>query len=159
MKEIILSKKFKALVDDECFELLNQWKWSASINKNKVYAERKSTINGISKKIKMHRLILGIKNPKLVVDHIDGNGLNNQKCNLRICSIKENSCNRNVAKNKKQSKYLGVHLNYNKWYAQIRHNKKLINIGPFETDLDAAKAYNNKAIELHGEFANLNQLS
>jgi hypothetical protein len=90
----------------------------------------------------------------LEVDHIDGDGLNNQRFNLRICTKEQNRCNRKPNGDKK---YIGVcGLNNGKFIAHIRHNKKLYHLGVFKTESDAAKAYNKAAIKYHREFANLN---
>jgi hypothetical protein len=93
----------------------------------------------------------------LVVDHIDHNGLNNCKANLRLCSIAQN--NRNViSANRGISKYKGVSWNkiLKKWSAAVQLNKKRFYAGHFTDEIDAAKAYDKKASQLHGEFACLN---
>lgn len=103
----------------------------------------------------LHRLITNA--PKgLQVDHINGNRLDNRKINLRICSSSDNSKNR--PKNK--GNYKGVYLDKlrNKWIAQITKNYKCYHIGSFEKEIEAALAYNEKAKELHGEFAYLNKI-
>ena len=94
MKNIKLTKGKFAKVDDEDYEYLNQWKWYASHcpSGNIWYAQRSAYNNGKRKTIKMHRLIIDA-NKKNVVDHIDGNGLNNTKSNLHECSQRENVIN------------------------------------------------------------------
>ena len=91
------------------------------------------------------------------VDHINGNPLDNRKSNLRICTNAENQRNKGVYKNNK-SGYKGVHWfkRDKKWQAQIKHNNKSIHIGLYEDKEEAARAYDKKAKELHGNFKNLN---
>ena len=108
MKEIKLNHGYVTLVDDEDFEYLNQWKWQLNKTGNCIYVDRITTTNKIRKVIKMHRLIMNT--PKdMQVDHIDHNGLNNQKNNLRNCSVAQNRMNR---KPSGTTKYLGVRYNY-----------------------------------------------
>lgn len=162
MKTIIVhSKKYgnkNCFVDDNLFDYLNQWNWS--IHKGRgdcFYASRKLTSNKVSKYILMHRLILGAIDPKIFVDHKDRNGLNNQIDNIRIATPSQNCCNRLCAKNK-TSIYKGVIRRGKKWRAQIKVLKRGVYIGQFNTELEAAIAYNNAAIKYHGEFAKLNNI-
>lgn len=162
MKEIQLSQfgknkgKYVALVDDEDFETLNQFWWSAKKDGNTFYAARKIMIDSKWTTQYMHCEIMNGKG----VDHIDGNGCNNQKDNLRFCTTSENCMNQRKCTNK-SSIYKGVYFYkpYNKWRAQIRINYKKIFLGYFDSEVDAAKAYNEKAIELFCEFANLNNIN
>lgn len=168
MKQIYLSGKYGsvignyALVDDIDYEIVNKIKWYCAKDNNNFYA-----ISNKGKHTKMHRLILGLTAPNILADHIDHNGLNNQKCNLRICSHSENMRNRKSCQNS-TSKYLGVNWekrryykngvrkDYPGWKASLKFNKKNVFIGMFKDEKDAALAYNKKATELFGEFANLN---
>jgi hypothetical protein len=106
MKKLNLSQGKVALVDDEDYEYLNQWKWYLSKTNKHEYAMRKTSRNDPNgrKTIMLHRVIMNTPN-HLEVDHIDNNGLNNQKYNLRNCTGKNNRLNR-VAMG--TSKYLGV---------------------------------------------------
>lgn len=154
MKTIKLTKGQFAIVDDEDFEFLNQWKWFASKDKNTFYANKRhgKTI------LQMHRLIMNPKKGE-VIDHINLNGLDNRKKNLRICSPKENI--RNAPKRMKAtSKFKGVYLpsGKDKWRATIRIDGKKKNLGTFASELEAAIAYNNAALKHFGEFAYLNSL-
>jgi hypothetical protein len=152
MKTIKLTKALEAIVDDSEFEKLSQINWCAVKNRNVFYA-----LNGKGKtKIWMHRFLMEAKH-RDIIDHIDGNGLNNQKSNLRICNSSENSANRRVSKNK-NSKYLGVFKIRNKYRAASRKNGKLHSAGIFETETEAAIAYNKLALKLHREFAKLNDI-
>lgn len=159
MKEIKLSQQGKykklnlvTLVDDEDYDWLNQWKWSITYTptqRGKIFYARRNE-NG--KNIKMHRQILGLTAYETLSDHIDGNGLNNQRSNLRIASRSQNNSNKQPYMNR-TSKHLGVYKRGKKWSAHIQLNKKQYYLGCFNNEIDAALAYNKKAIELFGEFA------
>ena len=162
MKEIQLTKGKVALVDDEDYEYLNQWKWCLRGTKlGKPYALRiirKSKKNNISLTIYMHRHLMKPKKG-YVIDHIDGNSLNNQKNNLRICTQSQNLSNQKIGKSN-TSGYKGVSYNkgHGKYHSRIKFNKKSIHLGCFVNLKDAARAYNAAAIKYHGEFANLNKI-
>lgn len=159
MKEIKLSVqgknkgKYVALVDDEDFEYLNQFRWNAHKGRNTFYAVRQLTVDGKKTAQLMHGEVMKGK----CIDHIDGNGLNNQKSNLRFCTLSENQMNKRKRYNC-TSIYKGVYFNKRakKWLARIGINGKDIHLGLFASEVDAARAYNAKAIELFCEFANLN---
>ena len=93
------------------------------------------------------------------VDHANGNGLDNRRCNIRLCEHRQNMWNQGGRKNT-SSKYKGV--TYFKrdgnWQAKIAPNGKTVHLGYFKTEEEAAKAYNDKAVELFSEFAKLNDL-
>lgn len=156
MKEIPLTQGKVALVDDEDYDYLMQWKWNVTNPyKNIWYARRTVNLgNNRYKTILMHRVILNIDNNALC-DHKDHDGLNNQKDNLRSCTEKENMVNRRSCH--KTSIYLGVHF-YKKKYivASITVNCETIYLGTFKEEKDAAIAYDKAALKYHGEFANLN---
>lgn len=157
MKEIIITQNKTALVDDEDFEYLNQWKWYAQKGKHTWYACRDVKTKNTRKNFLMHREILKIKSYKenpIQTDHRDGNGLNNQKNNLRLCSDIEN--NRNRKSYRGNSRYKGVQPRGLRWEACIIFNRGYIYLGRFDLEVEAAIAYDQKATELFGEFANLN---
>ena len=164
MKEIALSTgsktckgknkgKYIALVDDSDYEYLNQYSWSISNCGGYKYA--RAFIE--NKKISMHRLIMGANGFNTVVDHIDHNTLNNQKENLRVCTRAQNQAN-TYSRPNTTSRYLGVcwYSRDKRWVAKLQSNYKKIVIGYFKDETEAAKAYDSKAKEIHGEFANLN---
>jgi hypothetical protein len=157
MKEIQLTQGKTAIVDDEDFEYLNQWKWYAKHNKYTYYAMRDERINKIKNTVRMHRLILDVPQG-LFIDHINHNGFDNRKENLRICTHSQNSMNCKKRENS-FSIYKGVTFNkiLNNWRATITLNNKQIQIGGFSIAEEAAMAYNQKAVELFGEFAYLNK--
>lgn len=161
MEEIILTRGRVAIVDDEDFEEISKYKWYCDATG---YAVREQSLgNSKSKMVRMHRIVN--KTPDgLETDHINGNKLDNRKENLRNCNHAENS--RNTKKKNGSSVYKGVHLAtrrskkngiiWHSWLAEIKKDKKYYFIGYFKIESDAAKAYDKKAIELHGEFVRLN---
>ena len=153
MKEIKLTQGKVTLVDDEDFEVLNQFKWCAAKRGNAFYAERTIMVGEKKECVLMHCVILNRKG----IDHRDHDGLNNQKGNLRFCTVSENAMNNRKRENT-SSIYKGVHFHKRdkKWLASIKINGKTIHLGYFASETDAALAYNKKAIELFCEFANLN---
>ena len=162
MKEIPLTKGLFALVDDEDFEELSKYKWSATKIGNTFYALRCSNWDYETKKstfVYMHRQILGLTDRNIFTDHEDRNGLNNQRNNIRIATRSQNLSNVRSGKGS-TSKYLGVSFmkRDSVWVAQISKNRKFIWLGRHKTEEEAALAYNKAAKELHGEFANLNQV-
>ena len=156
MKEIKLSQGKVALVDDEDFESLNQFKWSATKIGNTFYAVRNIRVDGKRTPQYMHGAIMKGKG----IDHRDGNGCNNQKSNLRFCTKSKNAMNMRKQENT-SSIYKGVYFNKpaRKWLASIGINGKPIHLGCFDSEIEAAKAYNAKAIEFFCEFANLNVIN
>ena len=155
MKEIILSDGSKTQVSDVDFESLSRHKWYLK----KGYAVRNIGSRGKQKTIFMHRVIMS--NPAgMSVDHKDQNPLNNQRSNLRICTVQQNNQNRRKYL-QGSSKYKGVswHKTEGKWQAQIRVNSKAKHLGLFKNEIDAAIAYNKIAKETQGEFACLNEVS
>jgi hypothetical protein len=150
--------KYFAQVDDEDYDFLMHWSWYAIKNCKRYYAIRHSPYS--ESKIYMHRIILGLDNKKLYADHIDGDGLNNQRNNLRVATPQQNCANRIKAKNK-TSKYRGVCLaadrpERTKWNSHICINGKSISLGNYAVEEDAARAYDKKAISAWGVFARLN---
>ena len=154
MKKIKLTKRKYALVDDENYEWLNQWKW----HYDQGYARRQFRIDGKVRMIKMHRLILGIvDDKKKLTDHINMNGLDNRKKNLRIVNHSQNQWNRTKYKtNTSGYKGIGWSKAAKKWRTKIRVKSKLIHLGYFKSKINAAKAYDEAAKKYHGKFAKIN---
>ena len=156
MKEIILSQNMVSTVDDEDFELLNKYKWFAQKSDIRFYAIRNVWANGKHTTETMHHLLKG--KTGLFVDHIDGNGLNNQKTNLRVCSPQQNNFNR-TGNRRNASGLKGVRkTDSGKYYAQIRRAGQYYYLGIHKSATEAATIYNAKAKELFGEFARLNRV-
>lgn len=155
MKEVPITQGKVALVDDEDYERVVAHRWYAVKREHTYYVCRKFyKADGTRSTQALHIFIL---NGATGIDHIDGNGLNNQKANLRICTSQENR--RNTHKRKKMtSKYKGVSWNGadRVWRVFIYDNYKQVYLGRFNDEVEAAKAYDAKAQELFGEFANLN---
>lgn len=161
MKQIPLTKDMVALVDDSDFDWLSASKWHAhkdSNTQNEYYAMRKHPEKNSTQA--MHRVILGLTDPEINVDHINGNRLDNQRHNLRICSHAENM--RNMKLNSKNtSGFKGVVFRKDSglWRARITFNGKRITLGHFNTAEEAAHAYNEACIKYHRDFARPNTIS
>lgn len=160
MKIIQLTKNKFAIVDDEDYKRVSALKWQAVLNKKIYYAYHSVGIvllNGrkSSKHIKMHRFIMGINDSKIQVDHINGNGLDNRKENLRLCTNSQNSKNRK-GYSTNTSGFRGVSLDkrktINPWVAQINECGKRRWLGYFSTAEEAARAFDKAAKEIYGEF-------
>jgi phosphoglycerol transferase MdoB-like AlkP superfamily enzyme len=123
---------------------------------NKKYACRQYMLNGKLVRILMHRGILNPENSKLQVDHIDGNPMNNQRSNLRLCTNQENAFNKQIGSNN-TSGYKGVYFTQNSWVAKITKDGKN-RYERFDSKEEAKNAYNRKATKLFGEFALVNTL-
>lgn len=140
------------MVDDDDYPWLRELRWHVNSSKEN-YA--RTTVGG--ENILMHRLIMGCGDD-LVVDHINRNPLDNRKSNLRVVTKQQNSFNRIGWNKKVSSKFCGVswRKEARKWVSVIKFNGKQLFLGYFKREIDAATAYNRKAKELFGEFANLN---
>ncbi len=157
MKKIPLTQGKFALVDDEDFEWLNQFRWFAHYEPrpDAFYANRNVSKEHKGEPVRMARLIMNT--PKgMVCDHINGNTLDNRKSNLRNCSVAQNNMNRKGVGGT-YSGYKGVFPAGNSgWFSRIGYKGKKIYLGFFLDQTEAAKSYDKKAIELHGEYARLN---
>ena len=178
MKQIPIFNKLNtivgyAIVDDADYDYLNQWKWFMQNSRGTTFYARRWDCSDKSnrKEIKMHRLIMGcVYGDKKEVDHIDHNGLNNQRYNLRISIGNQNKWNKIP---RGVSKFLGVSIqiskivhklkngntkiySYTKWESSLTANKKRYRLGVFKKEEDAARAYDEAAKKYHGAFANLN---
>lgn len=160
MKKIPLSQGKFAIVDDEDYDrLIAMGKWSYQRGYAvRTYREKTNQGVFIKKNTSMHRVLLNA-NEGDIIDHINGDRFDNRKSNLRICSNAQNIRNSGLRKNN-LSGFKGVyfHKRTGKWYSQIRTDKKRLFLGSFETDIQAAIAYNAAALIHHGQFAKLNQI-
>ena len=158
-RKIPLTQGQFAIVDDDDFEKLSRYKWLVTKNRRTFYASRTVRLkDGSHKKvnIQMHRKVLNAPDGA-IVDHINHNGLDNRKANLRLVTAGQNCWNARKRYGC-TSKYKGVSWNKSarKWQARIAYKRKWTFIGYFDDELSAAKAYDVKARELFGDFAYLN---
>jgi len=144
MKKIQLTQNKYTIVDDEDYIKLNKWNWHILKGKHTHYAVRRSMI--------MHREIMNCPNNKQV-DHINGNGLDNRKENLRICNQSQNNANMRISK-RNTSGYKGVswHKECKKWRVRIQINSKMIELGRFSDINDAKNVYDEFSKKHFGEF-------
>ncbi len=154
-RKINLTQGKYAIVDVEDYESLNSVKWHAVENYNTWYAYRSERINGKNRSIQMHRKIINPPEDK-IVDHVNHNGLDNRKANLRLVSHEQNVWNNRKQKRINSSQYKGVTKKSSKWEVCIRHKGKYVYLGRFDDEQAAARAYDAKAKELFGEYACLN---
>jgi hypothetical protein len=174
-RRIKLTRGLYAKVDPEDYPRLARYKWYATSSKNnKIYAERTVWCRGRKKRnILMHREVLfgtnpkseflkpkqtqnsNDKNSKLLVDHINGDGLDNRKANLRTATPRQNAWNSRAYG---KSRYKGIWQvkETGKWCARIKVNGKVRNLGRFSDEVEAAKAYDRAARKMCGEFARFN---
>ena len=157
MELIIISKKHgthTVFFDDEDSSLINSFTWYVYKGYSTFYARTRIRRHGIpNNTITMHRMILDVPMDKMV-DHRDGNGLNNKRDNIRICTDAQNMCNKKVI-TKKYSNFLGVFRSGDKWIAGCRSNS-ILHRRTYDTEKEAALGYNEMAIQFHGQFARLN---
>lgn len=159
MRKIKLSQGKYALVDDADYEWLNQWKWHYDSSKRSStgYAFRNSKYQRgkLRKKVRMHSVVLGFCG----VDHINGNGLDNRRKNLRQATRTQQSYNKGVHSHKKSLGCKGVSQVKNKkgipsyWVARITVRAKRLYLGVFKSHITASRAYIKAAKKYHGEFA------
>lgn len=158
MKEITISQGKTVIVDDEDYARLAIHRWSC---RGTGYAIRGFRKNGTIQYLKMHHAVVGKPPKSYVVDHINGNRLDNRKCNLRFVTNQQNLFNRQkIVKENSSSHYKGVSRmpGRNKWRSRIMISGKEEHLGCYSSEREAALAYNKAAIEYHGEYANLNKI-
>jgi hypothetical protein len=156
--EVPLTRGYVALIDDEDADLVLSLKWSTTIAPATQYALTNLPVARVERsrrRVLMHRLILGLEGP-LPIDHINRNGLDNRRGNLRPATTSQNIANRRNVPN--STGYRGVYQDNRdgRFQGQVRYNFKLHSAGTFKTAIEAAKARDALALRLHGEFATLN---
>jgi len=157
-RKIPLTQDKYAIVDPERYEELAKYTWFAVRSERGYYAVRMTRAKRGSrvkqKAVRMHRVILKPPEGKFV-DHINHNGLDNRRANLRVCTIQQNMWNKRKQRGNYSSKYKGVNWSKNerKWVARVTCNGRQVFLGYFDDEKEAAMAYDAKAKELFGEYA------
>ena len=157
-RKIRLTEGKFAIVDPQDFYWLNNFDWCAKEYSGCFHAVR---FNNHGDKepmmLSMHREIM--KPPdELLVDHGNGDGLDNRRNNLRLATHAQNTHNRRKTRSKTSSKFIGVYFDKQtgRWAAKIKNHEKYIWLGRFDNEVDAARAYDKSAQKYRGEFARLN---
>ena len=151
-----------ALIDAADLPLVERYTWRLMTHRNPIpnkkafnYARTSPKTNGKRVQILMHRLIAGAR-PGFVVDHINGDGLDNRRRNLRVCTNQQNMENQRPIVGTSAYKGVSLEKSTGRWRAGIRRDKKKVILGSFKTEIEAARAYDAEAIRLRGEFALVN---
>lgn len=153
-RHIPLTKGYVALVDDDRFDEVNQFKWCALVGaRGIVYGQRRDG----KKRAYLHRYLLGVTDRLVQVDHRNHDGLDNRIANLRTATVNQNQGNKRPAMGM-SSVYKGVNLDRvnNRWMARIQVDGRQLYLGRHATELEAAAAYDAAALSYFGEFACLN---
>lgn len=161
-RTIELTRGYVTVVDDEDYEYLNQFCWNAQ-GRNQgryIYAASRFKTSPVDKFVMMHRLIMGVVEcgQALHIDHRNHDTLDNRRENLRVATSSQNQGNGRYSYGRSQ--YRGVYWDgvRRRWRAQISIANRMRRLGSFESESDAAAAYNEAAVEHFGEFARLNEL-
>ena len=157
MREIPLTRGLVALVDDADYEMLSRFRWFSQPKEYTAYALRNETANGRQTTKRMHRMIM-LPGPEQHVDHINGDGLDNRRSNLRLCTHGQNMRN-GRPRSGARSQFKGVDWDkqHRKWRARVtRDSGQRLHVGFFDTESEAANAYDVAATEAYGEFARIN---
>lgn len=155
---LVLTKGFVALIDPEFAQAVGLWLWNAHSDRRNWYPARSyhQKIGGQRRvlTVKLHQMILPVPYGFLV-DHQNGNTLDNRRSNLRVATASENAMNRSKAV-ATSSQYRGVTRVRNKWQAIITAGGRQTYLGMYSSEAEAAKAYDLAAVRIHGAFAKLN---
>jgi hypothetical protein len=157
-RRIYLGEGAWTILDQQDYYRIGNFKWTVIGNDGKFYAVRNVKIGQIkTATIRLHREIMNAPDG-LLVDHKNGDGLDNRRSNLRLATRSQNQCNKPKIKTKATSKYVGVNFEKSRgqWAARIKHNHKQIWLGRFDSEIAAAKAHDEAAKKHHSEFARLN---
>jgi hypothetical protein len=157
-RRIYLGEGIWTILDQEDYYLYGHIKWCLGAHRARAYAisgarDRKGKIQTIS----LHGVIMKPRKG-LVVDHRNGDSLDNRKANLRLATRTQNSCNKQKTKSKTTSKYIGVSYEkgQKRWAVKVKYRGKSHWVGGFKSEIEAAKARDKAAKKYHGEFARLN---
>lgn len=151
--EIDLTRGFVALIDEADAALVSICNWYASFNGHQSYPYVKGKLPGKPSPSRLHRFLLGF--PSDHVDHIDGNTLDNRRCNLRIAS--PTLSNANVSKRSdSRMQFKGIRANHGRFSAALTASGTRFHIGTFDTPTEAALAYDREAVRRFGQFARTN---
>ena len=149
---IPLTNGHEAIIDASDVHLAEGWNWSAKVRPWTTYAGRTAYVSGAKVDVKLHRVILGVT-PDQIVDHKNGNGLDNRKNNLRPATAAQNA--QNAAKRKDNSsgfKGVGFHKQVGLWEAYINAGGKRLHLGYHASPEQAHEAYVKASAAMHGAF-------
>jgi hypothetical protein len=153
MKRIKLTHEKFALVDDDDYEVLSQYHWQARKKRNTWYAQRGCIRGGKETTQRMHRAILGLIDPAIFVDHINGDGLDNRRSNLRIATVAQNNHNSRKPRNNRSGfKGVSQRKGFKQWHAYIYVGNSQVHLGFYDDPEFAAMVYDSFAKQLFGEF-------
>jgi len=152
---IPLSQGHFASISAEDEPIVSVHRWFAVRDHNRIYAASAGKRDDRKVRLFMHRELCAVTDPRISVDHANGDGLDNRRENLRPCRSAQNQWNRGLSK-ANTSGFKGVSSLDKKWMARIRAGRGQLYLGLFDTPEQAALAYDEAASRLHGEFASLN---